>query len=167
MTRAELISLARRIMEADGTGEEIDQMSELFNRSVPHPSGINLAYFPENYGTSRDAPSEVDYHPTPEQVVDMCLHPRVLITPPPLANQAPKETITLPKRWSDFLLQQPETGMDYHVVSIMLDDGTRIEDVAIINASIVGEIRNQPNCTFDPEKIIKMEVTHHRWPFQR
>ena len=46
--------------------------------------------------------------------------------------------------------------MDYHVVSIMLDDGTRIEDVAIINASIVGEIRNQPNCTFDPEKIIKI-----------
>ncbi|MCX7007374.1 MAG: hypothetical protein NTY53_09025 [Kiritimatiellaeota bacterium] len=57
--------------------------------------------------------------------------------------------------------------MDYHVVVIMLEDGTRIEDVTIIHASIVGEIREQPNCTFDPEKISKMEVTHRKWQFHR
>jgi hypothetical protein len=91
MTRDELIALARRIMAAEGTEDEIEQMSELFDRSVPHPSGINLAYFPENYGT-RGGPSEVGYHPTPAQVVDMCLHPRVLITPPPEANKASEVT---------------------------------------------------------------------------
>lgn len=100
MTREELIALARRIMAADGTEADLDQMEELFNRNVPHPSGINLAHFPENYGTSRDAPSEVDYHPTPEEVVDMCLHPRILITLPPVATacilrrSAPKMRLT-------------------------------------------------------------------------
>lgn len=83
MTREELIALARRIMQAEGTEEELGQMEELFNKSVPHPSGINLAYFPEDYSTSHEVPSEVDYHPTPEEVVDMCLNPRILITPPP------------------------------------------------------------------------------------
>ena len=54
-----------------------------------------------------------------------------------------KKTMMLPKVWSDFLLAQPETGMGYQTVSITLQGGRRIEDVVIIDAHIIGEIRNE------------------------
>jgi len=73
----------------------------------------------------------------------------------------------LPKRWAEFLQHQPETGMDYQVVSITLDDGTKIEDVAIIHSHIIGEIRNQPEMAFDPEHITSIEVTHRKWQFNK
>jgi len=76
-----------------------------------------------------------------------------------------EKTITLPKQWSDFLLDQPETGMGYQTVSITLQDGRIIEDVAIIASHIIGEIRGQPGLSFDPKEIAKIEVTHRRWKF--
>ena len=53
--------------------------------------------------------------------------------------------------------------MGYHTVSITLQDGRRIEDVAIIEAHIIGEIRGQSDLVFDPETIAKIEVTNRRW----
>ena len=79
----------------------------------------------------------------------------------------PEKHNVLPKRWAEFLHGQPETGMDYQVVSITLDDGTKIEDVAIVHSHIIGEIRNQPDMTFDPERIASIEVTHRKWQFRR
>jgi hypothetical protein len=78
-----------------------------------------------------------------------------------------KEIRKLPKRWAEFLFRQAETGMGYQVVTITLDDGTKIEDVAIVESEIIGEIRNQPEMTFDPERIASIEVTHRKWQFRR
>ena len=51
------------------------------------------------------------------------------------------ETAALPEYWNKFLLTQPEPGMDYQIVAITLRDGRVIEDVAIVGASIIGEVR--------------------------
>ena len=73
---------------------------------------------------------------------------------------------TLPKKWSEYLLSEPETGMDYHVVRVILPDGQTFEDVAIIHCSIIGEVRGLNEVPFEPENIVEMEVTHNKWRFR-
>lgn len=71
MTREELILLGRKIVEADGNEEEIQQLIELFDKNVPYPNGSSLFYYPENYNARNDNQSE--YEPSVEEVVDKCL----------------------------------------------------------------------------------------------
>lgn len=71
MNREELIEIGKRIKEAEGTEEEIDQLYELFSKNVPHPRGANLFFYPENYNSRRDDISK--YNPTVEEVVDKAL----------------------------------------------------------------------------------------------
>lgn len=47
MTRKELIELGNKIVNPEGTEEEIDAMYELFSENVPHPNGANLFFYPE------------------------------------------------------------------------------------------------------------------------
>ncbi len=74
---------------------------------------------------------------------------------------------TLPKGWSEFLAKKPETGMGYQVVSVTLRDGRKIEDVAIIQSSEIGEVRGHPDVPFDPDDIASIELTHRKWQFRR
>lgn len=74
---------------------------------------------------------------------------------------------TLPTAWSQFLATKPETGMGYQVVTITLRDGRRVEDVAIIESSIIGEVRGQVDIPFEPDDIAAVELTHRRWKFRR
>lgn len=74
---------------------------------------------------------------------------------------------TLPKTWSDFLFPKPETGMGYQVVAVTLRDGRKIEDVAIIQSEVIGEVRGHDDVPFEPEDIVSMELTHNRWKFRR
>jgi len=71
MTREELIELGYKIVNCEGTEEEIDMMYDLFSRNVPHPDGANLFFYPENYNARRDDLSQ--YNPTVEEVVDKAL----------------------------------------------------------------------------------------------
>ena len=71
MTREELIEIGRRIVEGDGTEQEIDDLMEVFNKNVPHPDGSNLFFYPESYIARRDNIS--DYNPAVDEVVDKCL----------------------------------------------------------------------------------------------
>jgi hypothetical protein len=71
MTREELIELGKKIVNCEGTEEEIDAMYELFSKNVPHPNGANLFFYPENYNARRDDLSR--YNPTIEEVVDKAL----------------------------------------------------------------------------------------------
>ena len=73
------------------------------------------------------------------------------------------ETATLPEHWSKFLLTQAETAMDYQIVAVTLRDGRVIEDVAIVGASIIGEVRGCAEIPFDPADITHIEVTHKKW----
>jgi hypothetical protein len=71
MTREELIVLGERIINSEGTEEEISKMIELFNKNVPHPKRAGLFYYPENYNARKDKIS--DYNPSVEEVVDKAL----------------------------------------------------------------------------------------------
>lgn len=72
MTREELIELARKIVNCQGTEEEIDEMVQIFNNNVPHPEGAHLFYYPENYNGKNQDISE--YNPTIEEIVDKALN---------------------------------------------------------------------------------------------
>ena len=74
---------------------------------------------------------------------------------------------TLPKVWSEFLAKKPETGMGYQVVSITLRDGRKIEDVAIIQSSEIGEVRGHADVPFETDDITGIELTHRKWQFKR
>lgn len=72
MTREELIELGKKIVNCEGTEQELDAMYELFSKNVPHPNGANLFFFPENYNARKFNLSE--YKPTVEEVVDKALN---------------------------------------------------------------------------------------------
>jgi Colicin immunity protein / pyocin immunity protein len=71
MTRDELIELGTKIVNCEGTEEEIDKMIDLFDKNVIHPNGSNLFYYPENYNVRTF--DITTYNPTIEEVVDKCL----------------------------------------------------------------------------------------------
>lgn len=77
MTRNELIELGKRIVNCEGTEEEIHKMIDLFNKNVPHPSGANLFYYPENYNARTCDIST--YNLTIEEIVDKCLSYKPII----------------------------------------------------------------------------------------
>ncbi|URZ03550.1 bacteriocin immunity protein [Clostridium felsineum] len=60
LTRQELISLVSKIMDCEGTEEEIDEMIEIVKNNVPHPEVSDLIYWNEE-------------ELTPEQIVDIAL----------------------------------------------------------------------------------------------
>ena len=76
MTREELIEIGKKIVATEGTEEEQDMIHELFSKKVPHPSGANLFFYPENYNARRDDFSK--YNPSVDKVVDMALSCRSL-----------------------------------------------------------------------------------------
>ena len=45
MTKTELIELVRRVMEADGTEEELSAIIDTVSRAVPYPGWTNLLYY--------------------------------------------------------------------------------------------------------------------------
>ncbi|MGG5741813.1 MULTISPECIES: bacteriocin immunity protein [Bacillus cereus group] len=45
ITREELINLVGKIVECEGTEEEIDEMLEAVERNVPHPEVSDLIYW--------------------------------------------------------------------------------------------------------------------------
>lgn len=60
LTREKLINLVNRIVECEGSEEEIDEMIEVVKRNVPHPEISDLIYWN-------------DEELTPEQIVDKAL----------------------------------------------------------------------------------------------
>src|SRR5438874_12801577 len=72
---------------------------------------------------------------------------------------------TLPQKLRQFLLDQPETTQDLHVVSVILKDGRVFEDVAISHCSLVAAVRGHAHVPFDAKDITELRVTHRRWGF--
>ena len=58
---------------------------------------------------------------------------------------------TLPQRLRQYLLDQPETTDDLHVVSVILKDGRVFEDVAISHCSLVAAVRGHSHVPFDAQ----------------
>ncbi len=72
---------------------------------------------------------------------------------------------TLPQKLRQFLLDQPETTDDLHVVSVILKNGRVFEDVAISHCSLVAAVRGHSHVPFDAKDIAELRVTHRRWGF--
>ncbi|MFC7443160.1 bacteriocin immunity protein [Laceyella putida] len=75
-TKEELIELVRKIVNAEGTEEELDEMLDLLERRVPHPEVSDLIYWDER-------------NLTPEEIVEEALDYQSIITPPP-SNETKK-----------------------------------------------------------------------------
>jgi len=71
----------------------------------------------------------------------------------------------LPQRLRQFLLDQPETTDDVHVVSVVLKDGRVFDDVAISHCSLVAAVRGHEHVPFDAKDVARLRVTHRRWGF--
>ncbi|MCF7982596.1 MAG: bacteriocin immunity protein [Pseudomonadales bacterium] len=70
LTKSELVSLVRKIMDVDGTEEELDDMETLLEQNVPHPEVSDLIFCAEE-------------ELTPEEIVEKALAYKPLVTPPP------------------------------------------------------------------------------------
>lgn len=60
LSRAELIEVVRLLLTAEGSEQELDELENLLQRSVPHPEVSDLLYYP-------------DCEMTPEEIVDRAL----------------------------------------------------------------------------------------------
>lgn len=69
ITRAELVELVRRVMEAEGTEHEIDFWLDMLALNIPDPEVSDLIYWPGEYFGDGDNSREL----TPDQVVDIAL----------------------------------------------------------------------------------------------
>ena len=72
---------------------------------------------------------------------------------------------TLSQRLRQFLLDQPETTDDLHVVSVTLKDGRVFDDVAISHCSLIAAVRGYSHVPFDAKDVTELRVTHRRWGF--
>jgi len=68
-------------------------------------------------------------------------------------------------KWADYLVNQPETGMGYWVVSVTLKDG-RSYDRVVVNGGLVTQVYGEDTVPFDPDDIVDIKVTHDKWEFQ-
>jgi len=73
--------------------------------------------------------------------------------------------LQLPVEWAEKLGRTAETGMGYQVVSMVLKDGTRFDQVVIIGG-LVSEIRGRDDIPFAASDITEIVVTHDKWNFQ-
>ena len=74
--------------------------------------------------------------------------------------------LRLSKKWMDFLLTQPETGMGYQVVSVLLHDGRRFDRVPIVDSAI-RRIKGREDIPFTEADIKEIIVTHDKWDFSK
>ncbi len=72
--------------------------------------------------------------------------------------------IELSPKWAIELASKPETGMGYQVVSIVLKDGRKIDQVAVVEGRIT-EIRGRQDIPFTEDQIAQIVVTHDKWNF--
>lgn len=72
--------------------------------------------------------------------------------------------ITLPTKWATELASKPETGMGYQVVSVVLKDGKRFDQVVVVEGRIT-EIRRRKDIPFTADEVTQVILTHDRWNF--
>lgn len=72
--------------------------------------------------------------------------------------------IQLSPKWVQKLIASPETGMGYQVVTIVLRDGVRFEQVVIVDGCIT-QIKGRDDIPFTEGDIQEIVVTHDKWDF--
>jgi predicted fused transcriptional regulator/phosphomethylpyrimidine kinase len=72
--------------------------------------------------------------------------------------------ITLSGKRASELASKPETGMGYQVVSVILKNGEKFDQVAVVEGRIT-EIRGRKDIPFTEEQIAQIILTHDKWDF--
>jgi hypothetical protein len=72
--------------------------------------------------------------------------------------------ILLTEKWAAELASKPETGMGYHVVTVVLKNGKRFDQVAVVEGQIA-EIRGRKDVPFTADEITEIILTHDKWNF--
>jgi len=72
--------------------------------------------------------------------------------------------ITLPTKWATELASKPETGMGYQVVSVILKDDKRFDQVVVVEGRVT-EIRGRKDIPFAAGEITQVILTHDKWNF--
>jgi hypothetical protein len=67
--------------------------------------------------------------------------------------------LELSKKWAPILLAQPETGMGYQIVSVLLNDGRRFDRVIVVGGTIT-EVKGKSDIPFNEEEITEIKVTN-------
>jgi hypothetical protein len=68
------------------------------------------------------------------------------------------------RRFAEFFKQQPETGMGFWVVTAVLKDGRRYEQV-LVNSGYLTQVKNHKDIPFTENDIDHFTVTHEKWDF--
>ena len=69
----------------------------------------------------------------------------------------------LPEHLTQRLLDLAETGADFHIVQLTLASGKIVQDVAIVDCSIIACVRGKPFVWFAGSDVVDLQVTHRRW----
>jgi hypothetical protein len=72
--------------------------------------------------------------------------------------------IRLSGKWAAELAAKPETGMGYQVVTVVLKDRQRFDQVVVVQGQISG-IRGRKDIPFGEEDIAEIILTHDKWNF--
>ncbi len=70
--------------------------------------------------------------------------------------------IKLSEKWTSKLLAQAETGMDYQIASVILNDGRKF-DQAVVSGGYISKLRNVDEIPFSENDIADIIVTHDKW----
>ncbi len=73
--------------------------------------------------------------------------------------------IVLPQKWADWLINQPETGMGYHIVSVIKKNGTRYDQV-VIDSGYITRVQGFNEIPFTEDEIQEIIMTHDKWDFR-
>jgi hypothetical protein len=74
--------------------------------------------------------------------------------------------LRLSTKWSEFFRDEPETGMGYVVVTVILKDGCRYAR-AVVTGDIIGSINGNTVIPFTEDDIAGFEVTHDKTGLHR
>ena len=75
-----------------------------------------------------------------------------------------RQTLQLSARWHEKLAAAPETGMGYHVVTVIQRNGRR-HDRVVVESGVITRIAGESSSPFRVEDIAELIVTHDRWDF--
>ena len=74
--------------------------------------------------------------------------------------------LTLSSKWANFFRRQPETGMGYTIVTVVLKDGRRFPRVAV-TGGVIGSVEDETSIPFREDDIAEFVVTHDKTNLSR
>jgi hypothetical protein len=72
--------------------------------------------------------------------------------------------LTLSEKWLPQITSMPETSMGCHVVSVILQNGKRFDQVVIVDEMIT-QVRGFSSIPFKEKEIDRIVLTHAKWNF--